>query len=149
MPEDEGSMVVDDLPPEILERMRETNAKAELFRQLINPDYKDQTKSLNHDGLNQFTKEMKVSNINAAQVPVLAEITMLAQELSFMKAAQMESILKIYRESILSLNCSVGGMYVKAMNTEYQFRRIDTPKDKARGLFRKREPMTYGSEYTQ
>jgi 5'-deoxynucleotidase YfbR-like HD superfamily hydrolase len=145
MPEETEPYYGDDVPQEILEKLRETNAKAELFRQLINPDYKEPTKG--PDGLNQFTKEMKVSNIQAQQVPVLAELTLLAQELTYLKAPITTAILKIYREAILSLNCSVGGMYVKAMNTEYQFRKIDTPRDKARGLFRKKESMSYGPDY--
>jgi len=130
-----------------MDRLKELN-RAELFKMIINPDFKTEL-DMNVEGraINPFSKELKVSNINDQQLSLASELSDIARNLAELGAFKIALEILAFRDTMLSLSASKDGMLIRAMNTEYQFRKVETSKDKAQKWFRKNRGEMSGPTY--
>ena len=124
--------------PDMVERMRETT-KADLFKEVIKPDLsKSREMALEKDGINPFTKEMKISNLNDFQIMLVNQMIYAAKMWAELGAVKFAKLLLADANILLSLAPSRLGYLLKLMNTEYSIKRIETP-DKKRKFFNREE----------
>ena len=134
-----------------MEHLKELS-RAELFKMIINPDFKTESEMNLQDlktiHVNPFSKELKVSNINEAQLGLASELTDIARNMGDLGAFKFAMMVLAFRDTMLSLSASKDGMLIKAMNTEYQFRKVETAREKiGQRWFRKNKENNSGSNY--
>jgi len=135
--EDELERTIE-ISPEVAEQLKETT-KADLFKEIIRPDFQKEKEMSIEEKITPFTKELKISNLSDFQLWYVTELTDLATNWYKIGATNAAKNILAFRDILLSVAPSRHGALLKLMNTEYNIRRIETPSKKRQFFSREQE----------
>ncbi len=136
--------IIQDEEPVNVDAMRkilEEKTRAALFEKIITPDLHEQIKYELEDGkttITPFTKELRTSFLTPPGIEMVEELSDIAKALVKVGAENTALTLLQHRDTMLSVATSNKALLLRLMNTEYQFKRIDTGTSKKGKDFFKR-----------
>jgi len=119
----------DEIDVEALEKVTREMNRAQLFKEIIQPDYHEQIKyEIGGKTITPFTKELKTSYLRAFDIALVEELSDLANLLIRVGAINTAMTLLQFRDIKLSAAPSRDAALLRLMNTEYSFKRIGVDK---------------------